>query len=407
MQVSSAKNFWLVSLLWFSITWVIVSPSGEPGLLTQYTESGSHFREGQWPTPYRGHGLPPLAHILVWLFSLSQNDQTEILENIQYIKVIFLFFHTLTGYLIFRFFTRRRMNGDDSLYYTLFYLLNPAVLYNPLIWADTGAVAAFLVSASLYCGFRKRPVWCILLALLAINCDVSTVIFLPLYIAVFRCNYSTLNYKKVNAAVIICLTVQTLLILPFVAGGSGSVTDTLTNDKLSNGAFNFWAILFYDQSFVRPETFKVMGLNANMAGMILFAIFLLWICYLLLNKKFRHHQSNESRLYAFLICAALLPLLFFFFTTGRSAAHPHTAMIFLIVYATVSKRSWPAITGCAAYVLNMESRLRYASFHNYGIAPFDPYFAGSIYVVTIALLFYELFRLQKKVEMNLNPVQHD
>ncbi len=198
------------------------------------------------------------------------------------------------------------------------------------------------------------------------------------------------------------LLLQLLIVLPFIANGT---LDLLWNvivgsvgkyPVVSMNAFNIWEFLLSGDLMKRQDSEAFAGITFKRWGLLMFfvtsgiALFPLmknvWIS-IIDRIEFRTEKA------IFLIVGALIPLLFFYFNTQMHERYSHPAFAFLITYAIFSRKPLLGIAGSLAYLLNMERVFMYLQLPNYGTFIFESKFISSLYLLTIILLYVDLFKI--------------
>jgi hypothetical protein len=78
----------------------------------------------------------------------------------------------------------------------------------------------------------------------------------------------------------------------------------------------------------------------------------------------------------------------------------HPALIFITAFGMLNRKILIIIIPSVAYILNLEGAAHIFNLTNYGTLIFTPRFVAILYLITIILLFYELFKLQKSLFNN-------
>ena len=72
--------------------------------------------------------------------------------------------------------------------------------------------------------------------------------------------------------------------------------------------------------------------------------------------------------------------------------YSHPAMIFMVVYAMISKNWGIALLGCAAYILNLEAVMHFLQLDDYSGFWIDRHFIAILFLGVILWLFVLLYR---------------
>ena len=372
----------------------------------------------QWTVYIFQHGLGnvyhsqtnylPLLHYILKVLGLSQGSVEAINAHIHYLKSIVLIFHFITGYFIALLIKREENTWNKVILNVfLFYLFNIAVLYNTVIWGQVDAILSCLVFITCYFAFKKRILASLIFITLAINFKIQAVIFVPVVgLLILPVLISTFSIKKLAQWILIPLLLQLLILTPFIIEGTYLQIWYVTRISagmfkvVSMNAFNLW-YLFSSMDLLTSsaDTNTFIGISYRNWGLLMFfvssglALFpLAQYAYLSIVKRIELNIPLEK----ILITCALIPFLFFYFNTEMHERYSDPAFAFLISYALYKKKPFIAVIGCLAYFLNLESAYRHLDPSYYTSFIFNPCFASCLYLLTIVLLFCELFDLKFK-----------
>ena len=137
-----------------------------------------------------------------------------------------------------------------------------------------------------------------------------------------------------------------------------------------------------------------MGITYNKIGLILFLITFSIALFPLIKTVFKSIKTTlplAISIEKLLITGALIPLLFFYFNTQMHERYSHPAFIFLITYCILEKKLFIGLIASLAYFLNLEDVLHYFQLSHYGTLIFSSKFVSFLYLISIILLFNELF----------------
>jgi len=348
----------------------------------------------------------PILHYLLNIFSRLQGNASNIAANIHYFKVITILFEFGSTLILFKLLNDKFKDVYKSILYSLFYLLNFAILYNSMIWNQVDGILTFFAFCSIIAAYYKKSIIAIVSFVFAINMKPQAIIFLPILILLLIPIIREQKYKKNILLFVTPLVFQTLILLPFIlAGDVGRIWSNLTNyvDRfpcISMNAYNFWHLITFSNDSLSnmKDTIKFAGISYKNWGMILFMISsfisLFWIIKPTLLSFFKKMEINIS-LRKLLISTGLICLLFFYFNTQMHERYPHPAIIFIASYSLLYKRPLPFIFITIAYFLNLESALGYLKLYHFAPILFYPITISILFLITILLLFFDLFKGDK------------
>lgn len=349
------------------------------------------------------HHLPFYQYILSTYGNL-EGSYDNIQKDIPFLKSLTLFFTIGSSLILFGMIFKKSGNIYKSIVFSLFYLLNFAVIYNSIIWGQIDEIYSFFIFSSVISGFYKKHLLSILAFILALNSGIQALLFIPLILFI---NKDLFNdkiglIKSVGSAIIL----QIIVLYPFKVHLSKIINlyihSFIHYPKVSMNAYNFWYFFLKGNLYDIPDSNTFMGLSYQTIGAILFIITLIPIGILLLKKN----KESTLQLNKVLIIGALVPVLCFFFNTEMHERYSHSMLIFLAAYALLYNRYIPYILGSIAHFLNLEDVLQYYQFDNYNALYFKAWFIATLFLIVIILLFLDLFdiniypknKLQENIE---------
>ena len=389
---------------------IFLPEGGYTGDLEYWATWARHIYQYGLPKAYESMtDYLPGQQYLIWLFNHFQSDVDAISRNIHYIKIFALVFDLLSGYVLLLL-LRKYISANKALALTLVYALNPFVLYNGYIWGQSDDIYTFFVFLSFYLMVEHCLFWGWLSLLLAINFKLQAAVFLPpLLLLHLTTGQEKVTWAHTVRTIAALAGLQFLILLPFLIGGTAHmIVDVIQHSfnrypNVSINAYNFWYLTMpADPHDVRDHETWLLGLPYKQWGLLLFfAGSFITLLPLLKNawKRIRGKHFVTISIHSLLQMFSLIPLLFFYFPTQMHERYAHPALIFIIAYALVSKRCWPAILCCVGYLLNLEDVLKWFALKNYSTFIFDSRFIAALYGLAIVLLFADLlgFKRQKRI----------
>lgn len=329
------------------------------------------------PTNY-----PPLFLYLLDFYGLIAGPLESVMTKIHYIKIFALIFDFLSAASIIYFF-----RANKNVWLVLLLILSPAFLYNSAVWGQVDSIFTFFAVVAYILLWNKRIVVSMLFLSIALLFKMQTLFFLPvytLYLLLFAWN----DKKKIILGMILSIIVIFLSFTPFLlAGEFTQIKSSLFGNinlypNVSMGAFNFWYLLFGEQSNDVNDLNTIIGVSYKLWGMIVY--FLTWLYMAILFWRKRRTIKDESNIKFFLISMILFYLVFYFFSTEMHERYSHPIILLSFIYYWHSNRIWIYILVSCAYFINLEfvSALLGYKFHE---IIWLPYLSIIFYVIAIIL----------------------
>ena len=332
----------------------------------------------------------PLYLYVLKLYSILV-PKAALFEMTYCLKSVSLLFDVVSIFVL----TRLIEPEKKSWKYFLLGLLNIGFIYNSFVWNQVDGILSFFVFSSLFSAYKRKPILALCLFLMAINFKLQGIIFLPILLALLT---ESLNLRRSIQAILILITLQCLILLPFIlAGNVWNVWETAKGSmdyypSISMNAYNFWC-LFYNGSlmFVKDSNTFIFGFTHKQIGLTLFlgcsAIVLLPLFTQSIKRLIGLEQAR-TELKTIFLSASLLSLLFFYFNTQMHERYVHTALIFSTGLAFLYGAWGQWIILSLAYALSLESICKILKLENYNTLMFQPKFMSILYAISLAILFY-------------------
>ncbi len=344
----------------------------------------------------------PLFHYVLYGYGKIQGSLEEIAADINTLKGFVLLFDLASAFLFYKILYKVYRDEYKAIVFSLFYLLNPAVLYNTMAWGQIDGILAFFMFASIVAAYGKKLFPAMLFFLLGLNLKLQAIVFAPLLLGLLLPVFARSNWKASLLALLGVFLVQLGILLPFIlSGGMDRLWAVVGGSAgkypvISMAAYNLWYLLISGSLSQLPDTTNFMGLSYFSWGLTLFLLTGFAAMFHLVRGNFLYFfGKGTAEPFSFrkvLLSAALAPLLFFFFNTQMHERYSHPALIFVAAYAVLYKRPAVLIISSIACWLNLDAVLRYAKFGSYGTLIFMPQFIAALFGITIVLLFIDLFR---------------
>jgi hypothetical protein len=210
------------------------------------------------------------------------------------------------------------------------------------------------------------------------------------------------SLRKLLTWITIPAALQVLIVMPFLLAGDIERVWNVVKDSVdkypvvSMNAYNFWHWVTKGNQMEIRDNIRFLGITYKSWGMLMFYVtsfFALFPLFRSVISQLFCKEKQHITIDKMLIIASLIPMLFFFFNTQMHERYIHPAILFLAVYALMSKRYFPYIFGSIAYFLNLEGVLRYMQLKNYETAIFHPAIIAFLFFVCMVYLFFQLYKI--------------
>lgn len=401
------KKYLALCVLLFTISLFIIPHGGFEYDINGWINWSKYiFEHGLDKVYFSDTNYLPLYHYILYVYGLMQGSVQNIEYNIQYLRLISLLFHCITGFFVIRLLKNRSNSWNQSIFNSLFYVLNIAVLYNSLIWAQVDDIMTCFIFISFYYGYRKKILLSLIFLMLAVNFKLQAIIFIPVIMLLILPEIiSSYSLKRLLGWIMIPITIQILIVLPFITSGTlGNIYKVIIESfgkypVISVNAYNIWDIFLSGNLRIRLDSEKFIGLSYKNWGLIAFLSSSLLALLPLLKYSYKSifKKIDEAiTINKLLIISALIPLLFFYLNTQMHERYSHPVFVFLVTFAIIQKKPLLAIIGCLAYFLNQEGCFISTQLINHETLLFNRDFISSLYLITIIWLYILLFDLKSK-----------
>ena len=344
--------------------------------------------------------LPGYLYLLklhVWLMGSAEAAS----QHLHYLKLYTLLFDLGAVLLML---SMSQQTEWNNLHWALF-VFNAAYLYNTLNWGQVDAIPVFFTLLSLKLFLQNRAIWALPAYILALNVKLQMILFLPIILWLLWVTLRRKSWMHVMRTGVISLGFQSLLILPFLLGGSivplwrvviGSVGFF---QRVSMNAFNFWYLVLPES--VNPvitddQGLWVAGISYHIWGLLLLLGSSLLGAWLLFGKRLV--QAIKKRVFPifslddYLLAGSILTLCFFYFPTQMHERYSHPAWLFLGLWSIRTRHYLPILLFSLAYFLNMEMVLRSLELRHYEAWFFQPKCAAIMYGILLLYLMRQALR---------------
>ena len=348
-----------------------------------------------------GINYPPLYFYILWMYNKLQGSRDSIVSNIYMLKYVTLLFEVGSTLILFYLLDKKYDRLYKSLFFSLLYLLNVAVLYNSLIWGQVDGIMTFFVFGAIISAYRKKVLISVILFILALNMKLQAVVFTPLWIGILLPIIIERKWRSVVPIVLCGILIQTLILFPFAK--NGDLLKILSVLKATGGqypvvsmnAYNVWYLVMKGNLMKVNDSTTYLGVTYKNWGLMMFFVSSSFALFYLVKANYDtiiKGQVAMVSLKIILISGGMIPLLFFFFNTEMHERYTHPSYIFIAAYSLLYGRLYIYMIGSLAYYLNLEEVLRFFKTDNYHASLYTPQIISCLYLVTIILLFYELYK---------------
>lgn len=348
----------------------------------------------------------PVYHYVLYLFGKLIGNDALIDEKIHYLKLVSFFFDVITCIFMLDLLKKKLVTTGQQLGATLLLLLNPAFVYNSLVWGQVDGMMTCFVFISFCLALKEKILLSLIFFVIAINFKLQAIIFAPLILlTLFPTMKSNFSFRKLFMWLISIAAFEILIILPFILEDTHkSIWKVVVHSFdhypfISMNAFNFW-YLFYDTDLtqVSDTTFyyflslKHWGTLAFFLGslIILFPVLYFYIKGIASNMRLKIQPEY------FILAGSLIPLLFFYFNTQMHERYAHPCIIFLTTYALYSRNYSAWLLASIAYFLNLESVLGYYSHGFIREFHYQKQIISCLFGISILLIYKDYFTLLKR-----------
>lgn len=358
----------------------------------------------------------PVYHYVLWAFSKLAPDR-DFLVTFSYVLRYLTLLVEVLGLWIIYLWSEKKISFALML---IISLLNPAFIYNNVIWGQVDGILATLAIAALYFSYNRKYVFGAVFLCIMLNFKLQGIVFIPLYILVLLAKTHLKHWLKVILISLSAFVVmQLLILLPFMfkSGGLQQILLTLNSlvgyvPKVSSLAYNFWSLSLGSGADSTPDNVIVFaGLSYKQVGLSLFLLASFITLFPLLKfiylKEIMKRNIGELPKEAVWISAALITLVFFYFNTQMHERYSHPAFIFIAALFFNNKKYWLIyLMFSYAYFMNLEFVLRWMRLDNYDSSwLFNRKFIALLFggvIILLWLALFKQFRFIKSIAQNAN-----
>ncbi len=341
----------------------------------------------------------PVYVYALYIYDALQGTEANIINHINSIKILFVFFDFLPVFVLCCF--RQRILSFKIPY--LYLLLNIAYVFNSMVWGQIDSIYTNLCFLAIVTGF-VYPVISVSLYTLALYTKPQAIEFIPVLALVWL--YSLNSIKRVIAAIAASGAIQLVLLLPFLFNGGvaklawhASHSVGLYN-KLSICAFNLWYIIEPKNPYFINDNDVYFLLSYRVIGLLLFSAATAFVFFPLTKRIWQARQAAAPVTTALwqqvFLGTGLICLYFFYFNSQMHERYANPIIIFFFFYGAASKNYWLYALASIPYFLSLDK-----CFPDYlPIVHYKFIFASRIiaiwYTATVIYGTYLYWQLSKK-----------
>lgn len=398
---SPQRQLLLFSILLFTAYALIAHKWGHIGDMDCWMRWSKYMHENGLVKVYESgcDYMPGFLYIL-WFNTKIQHTATNVQDNLYIFKFMVLLFDFAGAYLTL-YYVR---DGNRRLFAYLLLLLNPAFIYNTLVWGQVDAIFSAIGFAAMLAAIERRLFWSCFLLVVALNFKLQALVFIPVTGLILLPQFvSAFSVRTVLSVLSAFALAQLLMVFPFLVKGhvadvwkvvAGSVGHY---PYISMAAMNAW--FFFVPGDVEHhahyrDTAMFLGLSLKHWGFLLFFSMLfaaVWPMLRVMWKALVQRQPASFPLEKVFLMSALTATAFFYGNTQMHERYFHPALLSLAAYTFLTGRFLPLVMGSVAYFLNLERILQSLALTNYGTLIFKPWFVSALYLVLIVYLYYRLY----------------
>ena len=346
----------------------------------------------------------PITHYILYGYALIAGSTESIIANINSLKLFTFAIELLGVYYVYLFVRDKYKTPKQAALFCLLILLNPAFLYDSLLYGQWDGIYTTLIFMSFYYAIKNRPALSILFFVVSLNAKIQGLVYFPL-ISFILLEHLMEKFEpaKVARAFVPMIIFQVLILLPFALTGDllqvyqVGVNMVGRYPLVSMGANNFWFFVF-ENPMKELDVQGHWGLSYNSFGLLAFCsamvvIFVPALVYFI--RKIRNGiYRGRFPVDKLLMIGILVPVVFFYFNTQMHGRYAHSAILFAGAYALYTRRYLVYGLLSAAYFFNLEisSKILKGDILEYEIFFMRPRFVAALFGIVLILGLWRVFR---------------
>lgn len=401
------RSILLLLLVAFIIVVIAVPDTTTPGKYDRrvWISWANYMLENGIQNIYKlGVDYLPVTHYILYVYALITGSTEAIILNINSLKIFTFAVELLGVFYVYLFVRSKYKTNRQAALACLLILLNPAFLYDSLLYGQWDGIYTTLVFMSFYYATQNRPGLSMLFFVISLNAKIQGLVYFPLIAFVCLEHFmEKFEPGKVLKSFIPVVIFQVLILLPFaLTGDLVKVYNVAVNmvgryPLVSMGANNFWFFIF-DNPQQTLDVNGHWGLSYNSFGLLafcaaVFTIFVPVLVYLFRKIKAKNYLERFP-VDKLLLIGVLVPIVFFYFNTQMHARYAHSAILFGGCYALYTRHYLIYALLSAAYFCNLEisSKILKGNILEYEQFFMQPRFVAFLFGLVLVLGLYQLFK---------------
>lgn len=351
----------------------------------------------------------PIFQYILWIYDKLAGTEAAISANFRYTSCFVLIGDFVALWYVYKWIDKKLP------YFALLSLciLNLGFSYDTILWGQIDGILCALIFISVYYAWKGNNLLGAISMVLAFNFKIQCIVIIPLWGLLMLGNAiadngSNVFWRKVLLPVLAAATVQLVLIIPFMLGdkGPGRIFEVVIQSfskyqSISIQASNIWQWLVQDKGnliFASDAKPWIGSLTYKQAGLITFftsSLFAMFPVLKLFVQKLKTCTAVAPSREMIWITGALVYLQFYFFNTEMHERYCQPAFLFIVAYAFFTRDFFPLVIFSIMNLLLLESSVHHFRLPNYETVAFDLRFLASLTAITIAYLYYRLYKIYR------------
>ncbi len=339
----------------------------------------------------------PLYLYVLKIYTWLAGDGASLKDTIYFLKAVPLFFEVLSVALL----AALVENKEQRLFFFIVGALNIGFLYDTLFWHQVDGILAFFLLVALLFAIKKRTMLSFVFFILALNFKIQAVMLLPLLGLLWLQN---ITFKKMINMLLVFVVLQCLIILPFlIHGNAKNILNIVFNsynhyEEVSKNAHNIWYLLISGSPVSVSDKLNFAGISYHHYGLMMYigaiVILIAPITWQMIQNKSLKVKGYSTKFYV--LIAALLPYVFFYFNTQMHERYFHCALIFIAWLAFVYKHWILYVFISIIYFLSLDTILRNFRLLNHCDWIYNDKFSAVLFTLGLIYLLYLWYREWQK-----------
>jgi len=349
----------------------------------------------------------PVTHYILYIYAQIVGSTEAIILHINSLKIFTFSIELLGIYYVYLLIRDHYKNYRQAALVCLLILLNPAYLYDSILYGQWDGIYTTFTFISFYYALKKRLGLSILFFFVVLNTKLQGLVYFPMIAFIWlEDQIEKFEPVRIIKALVPFLTFQVLILVPFMISGDvlkvfhTGVSLVGKYPLVSMGASNFWFFIL-DNPLKELDLRGHWGLSYNSIGLLMFctAIFIIFVPVLIyfIRKITTRNYSGRFPVDKLLLMGVLIPVVFFYFNTQMHARYAHSAILFGGAYALYTRRYLIYGLVSTAYFLNLEiaAKILKGDIQEYTLFFMQPRFVASLFGLVLILGLANLYGVLK------------